>query len=908
MEVILGHVNVDFDALASMVAAKKLYPEAVMVFAGSVNRNVREFISLHGDVLEFMDPRALDAEAIERLIVVDNRIAERLGEFRDLPGRPGVEVFVYDHHPPSPQDMRGVKDYSEEVGATTTVLLKIIRRKGISVTPFEATLFALGIHEDTGSLTFAGTTYDDAEALAYLMREGANLNVITHFLGPALTPAQHELMKRLLEGLETLRVRGILVALARARMGEYVEGASVVAGKLAELENLDVVFTLSEMAGRVVVVGLSRLSQVDVHEVLSGLGGGGHSKAGSAVLKGVTLRQAEKKLLAVLEEKVRPLVTAGEIMSGPVRTIEEDTPIAEASRRMQRTGHTAFPVVDAGGELVGIISRKDLDKAGHHGLGHAPVKGFMTRELVSVDEDASLLEIQDLMTANAIGRVPVVRGRRVVGIVTRKDVLRALHGKDYLRGFTVPGRAAGYSRSEIIDLMRRSLPGDVQGLLHTLSRVAEDEGFEAYLVGGVVRDLLLGYPNLDLDVVVEGDGIDFARLLARALKARVRSHRKFGTAVVILPTGRRIDVATARTEFYERPAALPTVEMSSIRQDLYRRDFTINTMAVALSGDRFGELLDYFGGLRDLERRQVRILHNLSFVEDPTRIFRAVRFEQRYGFRLERQTEMLARRAVEMEIVGKLTNARVRDELIDIFSEPFPLPLRAIERLQDLGALRTLHPDLEVSKGMRERYRLLERHAAAALELAGERARAWIPSLAAMLEELPAREAKKWCHQMRFRSEDTRALMQCLVTVPEVIGALHAVDLRPSEVTRFLDPLSGEALAYLYVLGGPGTRRYVADYVRKWKDIPLEISGHDLAALGLKPSRRYAEILERVRSEKIDGRVRGREEELALARRLALDEGEEERGGGVAAGPRGEDDKRSPGGEPRPGRLGDGSR
>ncbi len=886
MEVILGHVNVDFDAFASMVAAKKLYPEAVMVFAGSVNRNVREFISLHGDVLEFKDPRALDAEAIERLIVVDNRIAERLGEFKDLPGRPGVEVFVYDHHPPSEKDMRGVKDYSEETGATTTVLLKIIRRKGLALTPFEATLFALGIHEDTGSLTFAGTTYDDAEALAYLMREGANLNVITHFLGPALTPAQHELMKRLLAGLETRRVRGILVALAKARMEEYVEGASVVAGKLAELENLDVVFTISEMAGRVVVVGLSRLNQVDVHEVLSGLGGGGHSKAGSAVLKGATLRQAERRLQALLEEKVRPLVTAGEIMSGPVRTIGEDTPIAEASRRMQRTGHTAFPVVDAEGDLVGIISRKDLDKAGHHGLGHAPVKGFMTRELVSVDEGASLLEIQELMTTNAIGRLPVVRGRKVVGIVTRKDVLRALHGKDYLRGFTVPGRAAGFTRSEMIELMERGLPGEAQRLLRAMSRVAEEEGFEIFLVGGVVRDLLLGYPNLDLDVVVEGDGIAFARLLAAALKARVRSHRKFGTAVVILPTGRRIDVASARTEFYERPAALPTVEMSSIRQDLYRRDFTINTMAVALTGDRFGELLDYFGGMRDLERRQVRILHNLSFVEDPTRIFRAVRFEQRYGFQLERQTEMLARRAVEMEIVGELTNARVRDELIDIFSEPCPLPYRAVERLRDLGALRVLHPDLEVTRAMGERFRRLEKHLSEAMELAGEGAKKWIPSLAAMLGELPAREAEKWCHQMRFRREDAEAIMQCLERVPGAIEALREGKAAPSEAAHLLDPMSGEAVAYLYVLGGPGVRKSVEMYVNIWKNIPLEISGHDLSAMGLKPSRAYGAILARVRDEKLDGRVRGRDEELALARRLAF--GSRDNGAAGLAGEGGE--------------------
>ncbi len=868
MDVILGHINADFDALASMAAAKKLYPEAAMVFAGAVNRNVREFIALHGDVLEFVHPRALDVEAVKRLIVVDNRVAARLGEFGDLPGREGIEVFVYDHHPPSPRDMQGIRDHSEPLGATTTLLLKFIRSQGMEITPFEATLFALGIHEDTGSLTYAGTTHEDAEALSYLMREGANLGVVARFLNPHLTPPQHELMKRLLTGLEYQHVRGILVGLATAGADEYVEGVSLVAGKLAELENIDVLFAACEMQGRVVLVGLSRIEQVDVDHVLSGLGGGGHAAAGSATMKGVSLGEAKERLLEMLRARVRPLVTAAEIMSGPVKTISEETPIAEASRRMRRTGHTAFPVVDEDGMLSGIISRKDLDKAGRHGLGHAPVKGFMSRNLISVREGASLQEIQALMTGNAIGRVPVVKAGRVVGIVTRKDVIRALHGSDYLRGVAPPGKVPGYSRAEVLELIQGSLPGEMQALLRAISRTAEAGGYGVFLVGGVVRDLLLGVPNLDLDIVVEGAGIEFARRLSRALKGRMRSHRKFATAVVILPNGRRIDVATARTEFYEYPAALPTVEMSSVRQDLFRRDFTINAMAVALSGDRFGELLDFFGGLRDLQRRQIRILHNLSFVEDPTRIFRAVRFEQRYGFALESQTEVLARRAIEMEVVGKLTNARVRDELIDICSEPCPLPLRAVERLGDLGALRSLHPELAVSEAMRARYRLLERHMDAALELLGPGVKRWVPAISAMLGDLSHLEAEKWCHLMRFRREDAQAIGQCLERVPEAIATLAARAPRPSEVAERLDPLADEALAYLYVSAGPEIRDYLVTYVNIWKNMELEISGNDLAELGLQPSRAYGDILAAVRAEKLDGRVSGREQELRMARAL----------------------------------------
>ncbi|WP_287152729.1 CBS domain-containing protein, partial [Candidatus Solincola tengchongensis] len=759
-------------------------------------------------------------------------------------------------------------DYSEYLGATTTVLVRIIQRQKIPVSPFEATLFALGIHEDTGSLTYAGTTPEDAEALAFLMRRGANLEVIMHFLGRQLSPEQHELMRRLLAGLRFHRVQGVLVAVSKARMESYVEGASAVAARLADVENLEVLFALVEMQGRVVVAGLSRMHQLDVDRVLSALGGGGHAKAGSAVLKGHSMDRVERELLELLERNVPPRVTAGEIMSGPVKTIHENTTIAEASRRMELTGHTAFPVVDDRGRLVGMISRKDLDKAGHHGLGHAPVKGFMSRSLIAVDEGASLQEIQRLMTENAIGRVPVVRGHELVGIVTRKDLLRALHGRDYLRAVAPVGGTPAYTRSEIIEMMQRQLPGEAQSLLRLVSRVAEREGQEVYLVGGVVRDLILGFPNLDLDLVVEGDGIEFARLLARELNARVRSHRKFGTAVVILPNGRRIDVATARTEFYEHPAALPTVEVSSIRQDLYRRDFTINAMAVALNGERFGELLDYFGGLRDLQRRQVRVLHNLSFVEDPTRIFRAVRFEQRYGFRMERQTEMLARRAVEMEIVGRLTNSRVRDELKDIFLEPLPLPLRALERLEELGALRTLHPDLTVSRAMRRRFRLLERHLDKAWKMLGTEGRRWIPVAAAMLADLPPGEGLKWCHQMRMRREDAEAVRQCLEEVPRAVEELSGEKVAPSRVVSLLDPLSPEAITYLYALAGPTARERIAAYVTNWKEMAPSVSGRDLKEMGLPPSRVYSHILAEIRRALLDGEVRGREEELALARKL----------------------------------------
>src|SRR5207302_3864097 len=213
-----------------------------------------------------------------------------------------------------------------------------------------------------------------------------------------------------------------------------------------------------------------------------------------------------------------------------------------------------------------------------------------------------------------------------------------------------------------------------------------------YLVGGTVRDILLGEPSFDVDIAVEGDAIALAQSLADALGGRVRAHEKFGTAVVIYGEGERVDVVTARTEFYDAPAALPTVEHASIREDLFRRDFTINAMAASLKGADFGRLVDPFGGRRDLEARRIRVLHNLSFIDDPTRIFRAIRYENRLGFRMDDHTERLARGTVEMGLVGDLSSERLRNELIALLEEG--PGHHSILRLREIGVDRAIHPHL----------------------------------------------------------------------------------------------------------------------------------------------------------------------------------------------------------------------
>src|SRR4030043_632956 len=236
---------------------------------------------------------------------------------------------------------------------------------------------------------------------------------------------------------------------------------------------------------------------------------------------------------------------------------------------------------------------------------------------------------------------------------------------------------------------------DIQNIFEAVSSAAMELKCRAYLVGGMVRDLLLGKQNFDIDIVVEGDGIIFARKLSEILSARIDSYEKFKTAVLVLKNGQHIDIASARIEYYEKPAALPDVEMGSIKQDLARRDFTINTLAISLNKNDYGSILDFFGGRKDIAAKRIKVLHKLSLIEDPTRIFRAVRFEQRLGFKMDSQTEKLEVSAIEMNIVSELLGIRIRDELISILNEE--KPWGALRRLHELGALKKIGINRELT-------------------------------------------------------------------------------------------------------------------------------------------------------------------------------------------------------------------
>lgn len=866
MEIIVSHNNTDLDGLAAMIAAKKIYPDAELVHSGKLHRNVREFMALHKDTFAFKLAKDIPLDQVTRLIMVDTKNPARIGEVRSVLDNPGLEIHIFDHHPQSPDDVKGSFEVIEDIGAVTTLLVENLREKDISINSFEATVFALGIYEDTGSLTFGTTTPRDAGAVAYLLSQGAKLSVIAEFIERPLSDEQKSLLNKLLFGSDTFDISGVQVLIGKAETEEYIDGLALVVHKMMDVINIDVAVAVVRMEDRVHIVARSSDDVVDVSRIVSQFKGGGHPSAASAVVRDGEVNEIAQTVKHLLMDNIRPEITAVEIMTSPVKLIAPDKPIDEAAKVLLRYGHTGIPVVQDG-VLTGIISRRDVEKAQHHGLGHAPVKGFMSRKVVTVNRNTPLSEIQNLMIEKDIGRLPVVDNGKIVGIVSRTDVLKTLHGDNYpgrherVYNITHPIVCVGDSVTDLV----KKLPAKVINLLRTISHLADREGVFVYAVGGFVRDLILGINNLDIDLVVEGDGPAFARSLASFTCGRVRVHEKFGTAVVILPDSFKIDVATARTEYYEYPAALPKVEESSLKQDLYRRDFTINAMAVTLSEKDFGSIIDYFGGRRDLDKGVVRILYNLSFIEDPTRILRAIRFEQRYGFRIESQTMELARSAIKSKMLAKLSADRVREELKHILGEASPA--QAIQRMQELVIwpyiLPQANPSAESIKALIKIPEAVERVRRLGL---GE-INTWVIYLAVLVRNTGC-NVDQVDNKLRLTKEEKKILTDLLCHCPSAVEKLsEQPDLKISEIASILRNITREGFVYIMATSeNVAVTDIIEHYLNGTKYNKSFITGEDIKKLGFKPGPYYKKALEAARDARLDGIITNKEIEIEFVK------------------------------------------
>ncbi|ABA21330.1 Phosphoesterase, RecJ-like protein [Trichormus variabilis ATCC 29413] len=888
MDLILCHTTADFDTLGAAVGLTCLLPGSKIVLTGGAHPPVRDFLALHRDEYPLIERRSVNPEKIRSLTIVDAQQRDRLGKPAEWLDLPQVQkITVYDHHTGQTSDIPATQLHIASVGATTTLIAEELQRQQITLNPAQATVMALGIHVDTGSLTYDQSTPRDALALAWLMVQGASLSVIANYRDPGLSPQLQRLLTEALEKLEYLCLRGYTIAWVTLTTDGYVPGLSSLASQLIELTEIDALLLANEHPSnkddsRFTVIGRSQIPGLHLDQLFQPLGGGGHSQAASLNLRGVDTQDILQQLLKGIKAAIPHPPTARDLMSSPVRTIRPETTIAEAQRILLRYGHSGLSVVNPQGQLVGIISRRDLDIALHHGFSHAPVKGYMTTDLKTITPDTTLPQIESLMVTYDIGRLPVLANEQLVGIVTRTDVLRELHqniavgGSGNLSQFRDMGTELKTSLSHEL---RSRLTPQLWQLLTTASQAAEERGWHLYLVGGAVRDLLLAEAAAgtlmitDIDLVVDGfhksadvgAGVELAKALQEIYPAaRLEIHGAFQTAALLWHKDPEldslwVDIATARTEFYPYPAANPEVEASSIRQDLYRRDFTINALALRLTSPRAGDLLDFFGGLLDLKAKQIRVLHANSFIEDPTRIYRGVRFAVRFGFAIEPRTEEYIRYAINSGVYDRTAQnntktpalqTRLKTELKHILEAPYWRS--ALQLLDDLGALHCIHPTLSLNSELIHQLRLLER----CLRRFDPQQNLipWQMRLEAIIAHLAPMYRGKVAKNLQLQEDSIQHLQNLAVAQAEIVQSLSEYQ-RPSQVVQLLRKYNLEILILIALQSQRPIRRQIWQYLTVWANVQPILNGNDLKKLGYKPGPQYRQMLDDLLAKTLDGNI-----------------------------------------------------
>ncbi len=887
MHIILTHEQSDFDALASLLGAHLADEATIPVLPRKLNRNVRAFITLYGMELPFVDPRDLPDEPIDKVTLVDTQSMISVKGMQT-----DAQIQVIDHHPNREELPASWNITTEETGATATIFTEILREQDYHLSTIEATLLILGIYEDTGSLTYTRTTVRDLNAASFLLERGASLEIAADFLNHPLSIQQQELYDRLRSTASSHHIHGHTVILACGDAQEMDEELSTVAHKLRDLLDPEALFMLITTRGGVQMIARSTNKDIDVAHIADQFGGGGHERAAAALIRDRDLESVCQELLESLPGYVKPAITVAQIMSSGPQLLSPETSVQEAAIRMQRFGYEGYPVVEQDPQgrhhILGLLTRRAVDRAISHKL-NLTAANLMNAGQVRVNPDDSIEDLQRLMTDTGWGQIPVINPEtsQVIGIVTRTDLLKILTRQP---DFPHPQNLA--NRLEI------ALPPARLTLLKAVAQIAHDQRAALYIVGGFVRDLLLDRPSLDFDLVVEGDAIQLAQALAKKFGGRVTSHSRFGTSKwhigdirsellvelaadtdksasdnakhVIHPPTRpedlpnSLDLITARTEFYTYPTALPTIERGSIKLDLHRRDFTINTLALRLDGHHYGQLHDYWGGLNDLNHGLVRVLHSLSFVDDPTRMLRAVRFEQRFKFQIEDRTLELINGAIPL--LERVSGDRIRHELDRILEEN--LASKMLARLDDLNLLRTIQRDLMWDEWISKKIQTLagiEPESEWHIELTGDKLRSQLGYILWLIR-LPAIPTRKVIRRLKL----PRTLANEILSAQDLWHDIPSLKTaKPSKIVARLDAIQPLAIYANYLATKDDqVRNFIWEYVSNWRQVIPRADGHILRQLGLPPGPVYRQILRTLREAWLDGKIVSPEEEESLLEKL----------------------------------------
>jgi len=887
----MTHEQADFDAVASILGAYLISSKTYAIKPRLMNRNVGLFINKFKEDLPFTPFEDLPVQLIESILLVD---AQSIATIKGT--NSSTHFFVIDHHRHKKPLPEGWTHIETQTGACTTYFVEKIKKSHIKMSMIEATMMLLGIYEDTGSITYADTTSRDVQAAAYLLDQGASLKVAAEYLNPPLSEAQSQLLDDLVKNVQTLTIHGLNILVSHASAKNLKEEISSVAHKMVDLLNPNALFIFVLTHEGIRLVARSLTDQVNVAQITAEFGGGGHSRAAAALIhtdtiirKNTNIGEFVKDFINELPMSILPSVTVEQIMSKKPLLINPDTLAREAIELMQQFGYEGYPVVK-NNKVIGLLTRRAVDRALSHKM-NLPAISLMEAGSVSVKTSDSLELLQNIMANSGWGQVPVIDSSsgEITGIVTRTDLL-----------ITLAGGNGNKDRVNLTREMNKQLAPSMVGLIKMVAEQAAKLNFPIFIVGGFVRDLLLKQPSPDVDFVIEGDAITLGKSFLAKFGGKLVSHSKFGTCkwhlenakdviATYTPSGckfdssalpKSIDLISARTEYYSYPTALPTVKSGSIKLDLQRRDFTINTLAIRLDGNHYGELYDYWGGLSDLQKKQIRVLHSLSFVDDPTRILRAIRFQKQLLFSIESRTLHLLHEA--KSLLEKISGDRIRHELDLVFSSGVSSSI--MEEFQKLGLLSIIYPSLGWKTTLNKQMDFITQQIPPKeWHLPSEIGTISIQRFLSYLLLL-SNLKKEDVHKVGKRLHLSAQLVSMIVRLNEVHNCLlKHVSAKPSQIIQLLEDVHIVILYALHELTeNDMVRKNIHDFVFKWNKLKPYTDGKTLHKLKIPPGPIYKNILSGLKDAWVDGVICNREEEKLLLEKYLTEYQSEKNGSSPA--------------------------
>ncbi|HIO42291.1 MAG TPA: CBS domain-containing protein [Aquifex sp.] len=841
MKLVVLPTGADLDALSSAYGVLLLYPDAKMVRPLQLSKSAAAVFKKYKHLFEGRLIGEVPKE-VETLILVDTCGFER------IPSVPHYgELLIYDHHPRcGERKFERATLKVDRVGAATTLVVEEIRDRKVELSPEGATLLLMGIYEDTGNFTHLGTTPRDLEAAAFLLSKGADLKEVDRFVNEKLTAEELEVVYKLLRSIEYIETpEGFRVAIATFKGEEYFPEFQELVYRMKEFtERVDGFFIVYEAGNKTYLFGRAVNPNFDASAVLRRLGGGGHGAAASLKVEGIPAERVKKRLVDVLTGNL-PNIYLENFISYPPLVVRADEGVREALQRLVDFGFAGAPVVDEEGRPLGVVFKKDLLRALKH-LGDKPLK---VSEVLNPDVRVlhlrdTIWEAENILSKFGQKLIPVVNDAgRVVGVLTRLDIFKNILSET----------------PERVRQRKIELPENIRDFAEEVGKLAKRLGLRAYIVGGVVRDIILGRPVWDLDIVVEGgDATELAKAVGELYGVKVHPFEEFGTAH--LKVGNlKVEFATARRESYERSGAYPKVEPASLKEDIFRRDFTINTLAVALNPEDFGQLIDYLGGLEDLRRGIVRVLHSLSFVEDPIRILRALRFAGRFGFDLSKGTKTLLRRAVDLGVLKNAPRGRVANELrLALREDRF---LEILKLYKEYKILEQILPEgFQWSKIREEELKKLK-------SLLEEFPEISIPGWVLFISLLLGLEKEKALGVLKELSAPAKVreiYLQAKDETWEILKTLKGAK-KPSDLAVGLKRYHPETLLLVASKGDRRIENLVRFYLKEVKPFKAKVDVERLKREGLK-GKELGKAIEREKMRILDETLKGRFEGLLTPR------------------------------------------